>query len=155
MTKEYKESFVEVVEVLNHSSASVLEKIPTRLVDLFNTNKSTEYVANIDFLSENWEEKLMPNTQAILALLYRDFLTSPEERKNLIDKEKEARLYSETLGIAQAETMEMFNGSAVITGEDIELSSNTTTTQLIEMPKEPWYKKIYHKTLDLFKFKRY
>ena len=59
--------------MLNHSSATVLEKIPTRLIDLFNTNKSTDYVANIDFLSENWEEDLMPNTQAILALLYRDF----------------------------------------------------------------------------------
>ncbi|MBR6688637.1 MAG: hypothetical protein IKL68_01310 [Clostridia bacterium] len=152
MTKEYQESFVEVVEVLNHSSPSVLEKIPTRLIDLFNTNKSEEYVARIDFLSENWEDGLMPNTQAILALLYRDFLTSPEERKHLIDKEKEARLYSETLGIAQADTNGMFNSSPIITGEDIELSNNTTT-QLIEMPKEPWYKKIYHKTLDLFKFK--
>lgn len=152
MTKEYRESFVEVVEVLNHSSASVLEKIPTRLIDLFNTNKSEEYVANIDFLSENWEDGLMPNTQAILALLYRDFLTLPEERKNLIDKEKEARLYAETLGLSQAESTGMFNNSAIITGEDIELSNNSST-QLIEMPKEPWYKKIYHKTLDLFKFK--
>ena len=152
MTKEYQESFVEVVEVLNHSSPSVLEKIPTRLIDLFNTNKSEEYVANIDFLSENWEEDLMPNTQAILALLYRDFLTSSEERKNLIDKEKEARLYAETLGVAQAEANSMFNSTTIITGEDIELSSNSST-QLIELPKEPWYKKIYHKTLDLFKLK--
>ena len=152
MTKEYQESFVEVVEVLNHSSASVLEKIPTRLIDLFNTNKSEEYVANIDFLSENWEDNLMPNTQAILSLLYRDFLTSSEERKNLIDKEKEARLYAETLGISQADSNGLFNSAAVITGEDIELSSNSST-QLIELPKEPWYKKIYHKTLDLFKFK--
>ena len=152
MTKEYQESFVEVVEVLNHSSPSVLEKIPTRLIDLFNTNKSEDYVANIDFLSENWEDSLMPNTQAILALLYRDFLTSSEERKNLIDKEKEARLYAETLGISQADTNGLFNTATVITGEDIELSSNTST-QLIELPKEPWYKKIYHKTLDLFKFK--
>jgi hypothetical protein len=94
----------------------------------------------------------MPNTQAILALLYRDFLTSPEERKSLIDKEKEARLYAETLGISQAESAGIFSNSAVITGEDIELSNNSST-QLIEMPKEPWYKKIYHKTLDLFKFK--
>ena len=152
MTKEYQESFVEVVEVLNHSSPSIIEKIPTRLIDLFNANKSEDYTANIDFLSENWEEGLMPNTQAILALLYRDFLTSPEERKNLIDKEKGARLYAETLGIAQADATNMFNSSTIITGEDIELSSNTTT-QLIELPKEPWYKKIYHKTLDLFKFK--
>ncbi len=152
MTKEYQESFVEVVEVLNHSSASVLEKIPTRLIDLFNTNKSEEYVANIDFLSENWEDNLMPNTQAILSLLYRDFLTSSEERKNLIDKEKEARLYAETLGISQADSNGLFNSTAVITGEDIELSNNSST-QLIELPKEPWYKKIYHKTLDLFKFK--
>lgn len=152
MTKEYQESFVEVVEVLNHSSATVLEKIPTRLIDLFNTNKSEDYVAKIDFLSENWEDNLMPNTQAILALLYRDFLTSPEERRMLIDKEKEARLYSETLGISQADASGMFNSSAVITGEDIVLS-NSVTNQLIELPKEPWYKKIYHKTLDLFKFK--
>ena len=152
MTKEYRESFVEVVEVLNHSSATVIEKIPTRLIDLFNTNKSEEYVAKIDFFSENWEADLMPNTQAILALLYRDFLTSPEERKKLIDKEKEARLYAETLGISQAESAGMFSNSAVITGEDIELS-NSSSTQLIEMPKEPWYKKIYHKTLDLLKFK--
>ena len=152
MTKEYQESFVEVLEVLNHSSASVLEKIPARLIDLFNTNKSEEYVANIDFLSENWEDNLMPNTQAILSLLYRDFLTSSEERKNLIDKEKEARLYAETLGISQADSNGLFNSAAVITGEDIELSNNSST-QLIELPKEPWYKKIYHKTLDLFKFK--
>lgn len=151
MNKQYKEAFVEVIEVLNHSSHTVLEKIPQKLINLFNINKSETYVANIDFSNANWEETLMPTTQAILALLYRDFLTSNEEREKLINKEKEAKLYAETLGINQVDASNLFdNNTSINTSENIEISNNCELVEFIEIP---WYKRIYYKLLAILNIK--
>lgn len=90
MESVYRQAFVEVLEVLKHTSRSILEKIPEKFVMLLEENKDNDYIANIDFSKNNWEEDVKQETQAILSLIYRDYIVSDAKRSELIKEEYEA-----------------------------------------------------------------
>ena len=85
----YKQAFSEALEVLKNTNKSILEKIPPQFITFLNNNKDDEYIVNIDFSKDNWEDSVMPETQGILALIYRDYIVPKEKRIELIKEEKE------------------------------------------------------------------
>ena len=88
MLERYNKAFSEVIEVINNSSETVIEKIPKSFIEFLEKNKDENYIANIDFKDEEWEKTVSRETRVILALIYRDYLVSQEERKRLIEKEQ-------------------------------------------------------------------
>ena len=90
MENTYSEAFTEVLEVIEHSTKEIKEKIPKKFIDFLNEYKDENYVVEIDFSKENWEEDIKEETQAILALIYRDYIVSKEKRQILLKEEKEA-----------------------------------------------------------------
>lgn len=88
----YRQAFAEVLEVLKHTSKSIVEKIPEKFIMFLKDNKDDEYIVDIDFSKENWEDEVKKETQAILALIYRDYIVSPEKRNELIKEEQEEEI---------------------------------------------------------------
>ena len=92
-------------------------------------------------------------TRAILALIYRDYICTKEERETLLLQEKEE---SEKL---EKEKQEKYN----IDFEKVKEKRNhknfeeklesQNTNALIQVHKEVWYKKILLKIIDFFKRK--
>ena len=89
MEEEYSQAFAEVLEVLNNSTENIKSKIPKRFTDFLEKNEDKDYVVNIDFNEENWEDSLKQEALAILALVYRDYIVTPEEREKLLIEEQE------------------------------------------------------------------
>lgn len=87
MDTVYKEAFAEVLKVLNYVDKNLTNKIPNRFIDFLEENKDPNYIVKIDFTNDNWENTIKEETQAILALIYRDYIVSPEKRKELIAEE--------------------------------------------------------------------
>ena len=87
MEKVYEEAFVEVNEVLKLMPIDLLSKIPAQFRQTISENKATNYKAVIKEPLE--EQKLKKETVAILGLIYRDFLASPEEKEKLQMKDAE------------------------------------------------------------------
>lgn len=87
MEKVYEEAFVEVNEVLKLMPIDLLSKIPAQFRQTISENKATNYKAVIKEPLE--EQKLKKETVAILGLIYRDFLASPEEQEKLQMKDAE------------------------------------------------------------------
>lgn len=83
----YREAFAEVLKVLNYADKNLTNKIPNRFIDFLEENKDPNYIVKIDFTNDNWENTIKEETQAILALIYRDYIVSPEKRKELIAEE--------------------------------------------------------------------
>ena len=81
MEKVYEEAFVEVNEVLKLMPIDLLSKIPAQFSQTISDNKATNYKVVIKEPLE--EQKLKKETVAILGLIYRDFLASPEEKEKL------------------------------------------------------------------------
>lgn len=62
---------------------SMQEKISSDFINLIEKNKETNYVSKIKPNVPINEQQLSETTEALLALIYRDYLCSEEERKNL------------------------------------------------------------------------
>lgn len=87
MDTVYREAFAEVLKVLNYVDKNLTNKIPNRFIDFLEENKDPNYIVKIDFTNDNWENTIKEETQAILALIYRDYIVSPEKRQELIAEE--------------------------------------------------------------------
>ena len=86
-----KRAFSEIIEILNHTDKQLVEKIPDNFIKFLFENMDKEYKVEIDFFDENWENTILEETKAILALIYRDYIVSIEERKDLLIEEKEEK----------------------------------------------------------------
>ena len=87
MDIEYQRAFTEVDEIFKLMPIDLLSKIPPKFRQIITENKDKDYRIKIE---EPLEEKnLKKETVVILGLIYRDFIASPEERKQLQLKEAE------------------------------------------------------------------
>ena len=140
MDEIYSQAFSEVLEVLENSERTIVNKIPATFMTFLNQNKDKNYVVTIDFNNPNWEETIKPEAQAILALIYRDYIVSKDQREILLTEEREEQTRFEK------ELREKYNPdnifkkrNSITTQENIE-----NNAKLIETKKEPWYKKIFN-----------
>ena len=87
MERVYQEAFAEVDEILKIMPIDLLSKIPVQFRQIISENKAKDYKIEIE---ESFEEQdLKEETIVILGLIYRDFLSSPEEREELQLKDAE------------------------------------------------------------------
>lgn len=154
MKQEYKESFVEVNEIINMMPRELADKIPNKFKDMLEKEKDKEYKTSIHEPIE--ECKLKDETIIILGLIYRDFLCAPEERKRL--QEKDAKELQETKDELERELREKYNPDDIFKkrkhNEDkIENGESFTETRLT-VAEEKWYKKLYSIIKTFFKFRR-
>lgn len=86
VTKELSESAVEINAIFENMSISLLSKIPENFRNFFIEIASENYKFEYNKLVSLNEQKLLPKTKGILALIYRDYLCNDIE-KELYNKE--------------------------------------------------------------------
>lgn len=140
-----KKAFSEIIEILNHTDKQLVEKIPDYFIKFLFENMDKEYKVEINFFDENWDNTILEETKSILALIYRDYIVSSEERNNLLIEEKREREKQER------ELREKYNPDNLFKNKYNEIPSEfTENTQLIEIQQYPWYKRLYQKILAIF-----
>lgn len=140
-----KKAFSEIIEILKHTDQQIVEKIPNSFIKFLFENRDKEYTAGINFSNENWDDTILEDTKAILALIYRDYFVSDEERKELLLEEKRAQEKQEM------EIREKYNPDNLFKNNNSEIPNEfTEQTQLIEIQQYPWYKRLYQKILAIF-----
>ena len=127
-----KKAFSEIIEILNHTDKQLVEKIPNTFIKFLFDNMDKEYKPEINFFNENWEETILEDTKSILALIYRDYIVSPEERKDLLIDEKIEREKQES------ELREKYNPDNLLKNKHSQIPNEfTENTQLIEIQQYP------------------
>ena len=142
MEDKYTKAFKEVYLILNKSSKEEFEKIPSNFIELIETNMDKNYEPQIDY-NGNFENSVLEETLLILALIYRDYLISKEEREKLIHEEEN-----------QLEKLnESYSVENLFKKRKLELKENTINIeqQLLVIKQEKWYKKILNKIINMFK----
>ena len=145
--KNYYKAFAEVIEILAHVEEEIIEKISKNFISFLLENMDKEYIVEIDFSNENWEETILEETKAIIALIYRDYIISDEERKKLLAEEKKEQIKIE------AELKEKYNPDNLFKKEEKneDIPKELKEKQLIDTQKYPWYKRLYNKIIAFFK----
>ena len=81
MTKDRREAYVEVLEILKHMEKKYISKIPIDLREFFERNASKEYKFHINPQMPLENQKLKENTINILAMLNINYWCETEEHK--------------------------------------------------------------------------
>ena len=86
VTKEFAEASAEINEILKYLPKEEVEKIPSKLREFFKEVASKDYVTNINPDLPLDKQQIKEKTKDIIALIYRNYWCSEEERKELDQK---------------------------------------------------------------------
>ena len=149
MKEEYREAFSEVEQILNLMPTNLSNKIPTKFKNIISLEKSKTYIPKI---SEPFEEcELKAETNIILAVIYRDFLCSKEERVELLERDRNKLLEFEQ------ELREKYNPDNIFKNKNNSSESIqdniSTETALVEYKEKNFIQKLFDKIKHLFRRK--
>ena len=139
----YANAFYEVLEILTYISKEDYEKIPINLIELFEENANLEHNFKYNSQITLSEQGCSDITKAIIALLYRDYWASEEEKENILLNEKKEKIRIEQ------EIREKYNMDNLFKKKNIE--EKNECKQLIEYKEENFFNKILKKIASFFK----
>ena len=84
----WNKAYAELDQVLRHSTEDVIKAIPKSLFDFLQNNMDKTWHCKLDFSKELKDMDLLRETLALLALVYRDFICSEEEREKIVEKNR-------------------------------------------------------------------
>ena len=134
----------EVYIILRYSDSNLINKIPIKFISMVNKFKDPSYKIQIDENKSLNEQKLLPETRQILALIYRDYLCDEKEREELIKKNNKKR----------EEMNNTYDIKNVFEKRSNNIKEINNEEQLIVVKQEKWYDKIFKFFKNIFR-KRY
>lgn len=143
MDRAYEEAFAEIDEIFKIMPIDLLSKIPVQFRQMISENKARDYDIRIQEPLE--ERNLKIETVAILGLIYRDFLSSPEERDELQKKDSEELDRIEKEKVEQYDIENVFAKRKKKNKEDVPAS-----TELVVYREEGFFKKVFNFIKRLF-----
>jgi hypothetical protein len=144
--REYEEAFAEIDEIFKIMPIDLVSKIPLKVLRTISENKASDY--NIKIQEPLNEQDLKPETIAILGLIYRDYISTPEEREQLQLKDQEELKKIEQEMQEQYDVSNVFEKrkNKIKTERDEEFSTELT------LYKEPGFiKRIFNFIKGIFK----
>ena len=87
MEETYRNGLAEIDMILNYADEESLSKIPESLKQFIKENKS-DYITKVNPEKDLKDQDLLYETKVILSVLYRDYWTSSDERKKLLEDER-------------------------------------------------------------------
>lgn len=146
VTKELSEAAVEFNCILENSSKTIIEKIPTKFLEFIKNIESKTYEFNYDKSKSLNEQNLKPETRGLIALVYEKYICNDDERRVYIKKCQSVMEEQERL------KREKYNPNDLFNKEDkniIEKSKNEVQIKVCK--KENFLQKIIKNVKKLFK----
>ena len=91
ISERTRKSYKEIYRILEHSSITIRTKIPKKFINTIYKIMDKTYEPQIDYFQDVNNQNLMPETYAMMALIYRDFICDKSKQKILFEKEKKER----------------------------------------------------------------
>ena len=88
MENNYPKAYKEVIEILKYVPKESVNKSPQKLIDTFNANMDNTYNFSIDINKSFEEQKILEETKAILANIFRDYWATPYQKERIQAKER-------------------------------------------------------------------
>ncbi len=85
----YKITLSEVSTILRYLDKSLVDRIPQRIRDNIELNKSNDYIYNYDPQKGIAKQKMLRTTELYLAKLYLDYISTESETQEVIKSMKE------------------------------------------------------------------
>ena len=147
MENNLSKAYAEVLKILSYMEQKYVDKIPQKLLDLFNEEKDKDYIPNINPNIPLVEQGLQRKTLALLAMLNLNYWCENEE-----EKQEMLKMYSENDKKREEEIREKYNPDNLFKKKETNKSvENEENTALIEYKEENFFKKVLNKIMSLFR----
>ena len=150
MSELNKKEVSEVIDVLKHSEIEVTQKIPKKFIEFLTKNSDHDYIPDIDYSEENWENSIEEDAKVLIALIYRDYIMSEEEKEKVIEEAERQ----------EQEIREKYNPDNLFKkNSKIENEKSQDDTEqevqksLLIIKEEKWYERIINKIKEIFGIK--
>lgn len=154
VTKEFAEASAEINEIFKYLPKEEVEKIPSKLRDFFKEVASKDYVTNINPDLPLDKQKIKEKTKDIIALIYRNYWCSEEERKELDQKLIENdRKFEEELREKYNPDNIFKNNITTTKKEEPEIKEEKIEQSLVVQETEKWYQRFLDMVKRWFKKK--
>ena len=140
LDEKYSIAYSEVLEILKHISKEDYEKIPKSKIELYKANANKDYVFNYNPTKTLDEQNVSKIAKGIIAILFRDYWATPEQREKIIRKQNNDRIQIEK------EKTKKYN-------PDVFKSKNkeeVKTKALVNVEKSKWYEKFFTFIKNIF-----
>ena len=144
VTKEQSMAYTEVIEVLKHMEEIEVNKIPKEIINYYQENRDISYDFKIDAEKSFQEQTLLEQTKVILAILFRDYWATEEQKEKIKQKEKYDLNKIEEEKKERYSTDNLFKRKQEVEPEKA----------LIEYKKENWHNKFIEFMRKFFKRKK-
>ncbi|MCI9039874.1 MAG: hypothetical protein HFJ29_08510 [Clostridia bacterium] len=139
----YQNALAEVEEILQNTQEDLVAKIPNKIRQFIRENKNQEYMTSIVNGKLLNEQDILPETQSLLALIYRSYWATEEEKKEFAKKD--------SIELEKARESLKIDNTFEKRKEEVKIEE---TTSLIPVQEEKWYQKVWKKLCILFQRKR-
>ena len=135
-----KNVYTEVYTILQNLNEEEYKKIPPEVIRAIETNRNEEYKYELEDNLELKEQTMLPETKAILFNLFRDYLSTPEQKNKIIQMQEKERQKSE-LRKKQLYNTKIFDNRTI---------EKTKKNEIIEY-KEKTLERIFNKIKSFFR----
>lgn len=151
-SNEYGEAAVEVLDILDNTNKTDVDKIPSNFIKFLVDNASEDYKVNLDHSKLISEMNLKEKTKEILGVIYINWWCDKKDKENYTKQIKELEIKR------QEEIKEKYNPNKIFENKNkVQEYTNATkvdtvqneTVTMIEY-KESIFKKIWNKILSFF-----
>ncbi len=138
-----EKAYKEVYEIIQKFPKEEREKIPLKFIETLKQRMDKIYPYRVEHITDFENQEMMEETKALLAVIYRDFLASKEEKEEILAKEHENQFndYQKTSYTFPQKELKM----PTIEEAKIEV------TALTEKQKETWLEKFKNWVKQTFK----
>lgn len=153
---QYANAYTEVLDILKYISKEDYEKIPKSKIKVFEENSNKNYNFTYDENKTLDEQNVSEITKVIIAILFRDYWATKEQRYIIIKKQQEIRDQK------QKELMAKFEQNKNISEKDLKKVSVASDldididyargTNLETYKEENIFKRIISKIREIFGF---
>ena len=133
LDEKYSIAYSEVLEILKHISQEDYEKIPKSKIELYKENANKDYVFNYNPTKTLDEQNVSKIAKGIIAILFRDYWATPEQREKIIRKQNNDRIQIEM------EKAKKYNQDVFKANKNKEEVKNKS---LVKVEKQKWYEKV-------------
>lgn len=138
-------AYAEILDIIKHLDPSLSAKIPKKLILIFNTYASKDYVRHIEASKPLEQQGISKETAALLALLTLQYLCENESQKSSL-----RATLANNQKAQEAALREKYNPDNIFTAtptsntNDVipELASNPSSLP-VDYNSLPWYKKLF------------
>lgn len=131
----YYRALKELSEIIKFFPRNEYTKIPKTFINFIEENKDDNYKYIIEHIDDFQNQAMLDETRVLLSIVYRDFIASNKEKKQITDIEKNELLEEEK------RIKEKYNPDNIFKKRDTKIETVENSVAMIEC-KESIFKKI-------------